>query len=171
MMHDVSELPLLQSALGEALVITGQKLGNIQLIDWRTGHLEIMAQQGFTDEFLDCFCRVTIRDGCACGRALFNRQPVVLDDVTTDPRFLPFRGVAERAGFKAVQSTPLMTHSGALVGVLSTHGQHTPSEEQLGLIRSLAMRTANGILRGRAARSAFLDLDGFALRRRLPTEL
>ena len=52
MMHDVSELPLLQSALGEALVITGQELGNIQLIDWRTGHLEIMAQQCFTDEFL-----------------------------------------------------------------------------------------------------------------------
>ncbi|UWU69465.1 hypothetical protein N2602_02740 [Bradyrhizobium sp. NC92] len=65
MMHDVSELPLLQSALSEALVITGQKLGNIQLIDWKTGHLEIMAQQGFSEDFLDCFRRVTIRDGCA----------------------------------------------------------------------------------------------------------
>ncbi|WP_456842686.1 GAF domain-containing protein [Bradyrhizobium sp. USDA 4486] len=126
-----------------------------------------MAQQGFTQEFLDCFRRVTIRDGCACGRALFNRQPVVLNDITIDPRFLPFRGIAERAGFKAVQSTPLMTSSGALVGVLSTHGQHTPSEEQLGLIRSLAMRTANGILRWRAAKSAFLELDGFASRQRL----
>ncbi|WFU34467.1 hypothetical protein QA635_08650 [Bradyrhizobium brasilense] len=83
-MHDVSELPLLQSALSEALVITGQELGNIQLIDWKTGHLEIMAQQGLSEEFLNCFRRVTIRDGCACGRALFNRQPVILDDVTMD---------------------------------------------------------------------------------------
>ncbi|WP_420888201.1 GAF domain-containing protein [Bradyrhizobium brasilense] len=103
---------------------------------------------GLSEEFLNCFRRVTIRDGCACGRALFNRQPVILDDVTMDLRFLPFRDIAGRAGFKAVQSTPLMTHSGALVGVLSTHGQHTPSEDQLGLIRSLAIRTAGSILRG-----------------------
>jgi len=168
MMHAVSELPLLQSALSEALVITGQELGNIQLIDWKTGHLEIVAQQGFSEEFLDCFRRVTIRDGCACGRALFNRQPVVLDDVTADPRFLPFRDIAERAGFKAVQSTPLITHSGALVGILSTHGKGVPDEKQLGLIRSLAMRTAGGIVRDRAARTTFADLDGFALRQRLP---
>ncbi|MHC2435713.1 GAF domain-containing protein [Bradyrhizobium sp. USDA 4451] len=170
-MHDVSELPLLQSALNEALAITGQELGNIQLIDWKMGHLEIMAQQGFTEEFLDCFRRVTIRDGCACGRALFNRQPVVIHDVTLDPRFFPFRNVAERAGFKAVQSTPLLTNSGALVGVLSTHGQHAPSEEQLGSIRSLAIRTAHSILRARAEKSSFPDLDGFAMRRRLQTVL
>ncbi|WP_229190169.1 hypothetical protein [Bradyrhizobium brasilense] len=54
-MHGVSELPLLQSALSEALVITGQELGNIQLIDWKTGHPEIMAQQGFLKSFSTAF--------------------------------------------------------------------------------------------------------------------
>ena len=166
-MYDPSELPLLQSALSEALAMTGQKLGNVQLIDWKMGDLTIAAQQGFAQEFLDCFHRVTIRDGCACGRALFNRESIVLDDATIDPRFLPFRNIAERAGVRAVQSTPLLTNSGALVGVLSTHGARSPTAEQLGLIRNLAMRTADGIVRGRAQKSMFPDLDGLAMRRRL----
>jgi GAF domain-containing protein len=169
MMHDVSELPLLQSALSEALAIAGQELGNIQLIDWRSGHLTIAVQRGFTQEFLDCFRHVSIRDGCACGRALFNRETVVLDDVTLDRQFLPYRNVAERAGFRAVQSTPLLTNSGALIGILSTHGGDTPTAEQLALIKSLAIRTANGVLRDRAQKHVFPDLDGFALRRRLQT--
>ena len=168
-MHDVSELPLLQSALSEALAITGQSLGNVQLIDWKMGHLEIMAQQGFDEEFLACFPRVTLRDGCACGRALLNRETVVLDDVTSDARFLPFRNIAERAGFKAVQSTPLLSSSGALVWILSTHGQSAPTAEQLGSITSLAIRTANSILRARAEKSVLWDLDDLAMRRRRRT--
>lgn len=149
-MSDVSESPLLYAGLYEALDITGQHLGNIQLIDWKAGYLEIAAQQGFTQEFLDCFHRVTIRHGCACGRALFRRETVVLNDVTTDQRFLPYRDVAARAGFRAVQSTPLLTNSGALVGVLSTHGEHNPTEQQLSQIRTLATRTAEELVRRRA---------------------
>jgi GAF domain-containing protein len=153
-MCDVSESPLLHASLYEALDITRQNLGNIQLVDWKAGHLEIAAQQGFTQEFLDCFRRVTIRDGCACGRALFYRETVALDDVAVDPKFLPFRNVAERAGFRAVQSTPLLTNGGALVGILSTHGDHNPTPQQMSLIRTLAKRTADDLVRWRALKLA-----------------
>ena len=44
-------------------------LGNVQLIDWTVGYLEIVAYQGFSDEFLHCFWRVSQLDGSACGRA------------------------------------------------------------------------------------------------------
>jgi len=64
------ELPLLVSALDRALRITNQRLGNIQLIDWKAGYLEIVAQQGFQPDFLDCSRRVTSSDSCASGRAL-----------------------------------------------------------------------------------------------------
>jgi GAF domain-containing protein len=149
-MYDASESQLLHAALYEALEITRQQLGNIQLVDWKAGHLEIAAQQGFTREFLDCFRRVTIRDGCACGRALFYRETVAINDVTTDPRFLPYRNVAERAGFRAVQSSPILSNRGALVGIISTHGDHNPTAQQMNRIRSLARRTAEELLRWRA---------------------
>src|SRR5262245_61702817 len=98
-MFPIPEMPLLRSALDKALRITGQRLGNIQLIDWNAGCMEIAVQRGFSAEFLDCFRRVTTRDNCARGRALLTRTSIVIDDVASDRRFSPFLGVAERAGF------------------------------------------------------------------------
>jgi GAF domain-containing protein len=106
-MNPPFELPLLVSALDRALRITNQRLGNIQLIDWKAGYLEIVAQQGFQPDFLDCFRRVTSSDSCASGRALLMRASIMINDVTQDDRFAPFRALAASAGFRAVQSTPL----------------------------------------------------------------
>jgi hypothetical protein len=38
-----------------------------------------------------------------------------------DPDFAPYRGIAAQAGFRAVQSEPLIGKGGELVGVLSIH--------------------------------------------------
>ena len=148
-----AELDLINSALDMALGITGQQLGNVQLVNWERGSLEIVAQRGFRQDFLDSFRRVSTRDGCACGRALMLRDTVVIDDVNTDREFSPFKKVAEGAGFRAVQSTPLMSSGGAIVGVISTHGDCTPSGRQLEQIKSLAQETANALiwLRARGA--------------------
>jgi len=145
-----AEAELINSALDRALRITGQELGNVQLVDWEMGSLEIAAQRGFRQDFLDSFRRVSTRDGCACGRALLLRDTVVIDDVTADRDFSPFKEVAERAGFRAVQSTPLMSSSGAIVGVISTHGGRNPNGRELEQIKSLAQETANELIRLRA---------------------
>jgi len=144
-MHEPSEL--LHSALDKALILAGQQLGNIQLIDWNAGYMEIVAQRGFARDFLDSFHRVTTRDGCACGRALLLRDTVVIHDVTVDRDFLPYRDVAERAGFRAVQSTPLLSPSGAFFGIISTHGNCVPNRNQLEKIKLLAQQTANELVR------------------------
>jgi len=145
---------LLSAALKRALLITGQELGNIQLIDWDAGHMEIATQHGLKDEFLDSFRRVSVRDGCACGRALLMRKSVVIDDVAADRQFAPYLGIARRAGFRAVQSTPLTTFNGALLGMISTHGYHSPTGQQLALIKTLAVETANELVRCRSMEGA-----------------
>ena len=150
------ELELTNSALDMALRFTGQRLGNVQLVNWEGGWLEIAAQRGFHQDFLEVFQRVSIRDGCACGRALFLRQTVVIDDVSADHDFRPFVEVAKRAGFSAVQSTPLITPGGAVLGIISTHGGYNPSSPQLEQIRSLAQQTANELIRLRARVDAVL---------------
>jgi hypothetical protein len=47
--------------------------------------------------------------------------------------FVPHWEIAEAAGFRAVQSTPMLSRSGALIEIISTHHHyiHFPSEEEL----------------------------------------
>lgn len=91
---------------------------------------------------------MTIQHPSVCGRALALRRTVVVPDVMADPDFWPYRDVAVRAGFRAVQSTPMLTSGGSLVGVISTHADriHRPSDEQLSAIANLARSTADSIM-------------------------
>ncbi len=135
-----------------SLELTGTRLGNVQLMDWKAGYLAIAAQRGFGAEFLTVFRRVELDHGTACGRALKSRTTVVIDDVMTDPEFSPYREVAGRAGFRAVQSTPLVSRIGAFVGVLSTHfgAVGRPTTSQLQRLQEAAELAANAIIRLRA---------------------
>ena len=70
----------------------------------------------------------------ACGRAARGGIPILVTDVTTDPAFAPHREAAAAAGFRAVQSTPLIDAAGTLLGVLSTHypePHHLPAANRL----------------------------------------
>ena len=124
-------------------------LGNVQIIDWARGYLEIIAQSGFQEEVLTCFKRVTICDPSACGRVLLKREQVVIADVMADTGYAPFRHIATRAGYRSVQSMPLQSSSGAVCGVVSTHWPiaWSPSDEQSNALRTIAELTANTIIR------------------------
>ena len=112
---------VLDCALSESLEVTGTVLGNVQVMDWKTGCLTIAGQRSFNDEFLTFFRSVRAGTGSACGRAMRERRSIVIEDVLLDREFAPYRTIALKSGFRAVQSTPLISSSGAFVGVLSTH--------------------------------------------------
>ena len=142
----------LQSVLYEVLDATielqGADFGNIQLYDRETRTLGIVAQRGFRKEFLDYFARVDAGDGSACGAALKQRSRKIIEDVNLDPDFEPHRHIAASAGFRAVQSTPLIDHSsGEPVGMLSTHSPSPgrPSDRDLRLI-DLCAHLAGGVI-------------------------
>ncbi|MBD2236480.1 GAF domain-containing protein [Aulosira sp. FACHB-113] len=56
-----------------------------------------------------------------CISALRSGETVIIEDIETDANFAPGRAIAKAAGYRAVQSTPLTSRTGNLVGVLSTH--------------------------------------------------
>ncbi|HKS60552.1 MAG TPA: GAF domain-containing protein [Xanthobacteraceae bacterium] len=134
--------------LGSCLELTCAEFGNVQIMDWKAGHLEIKAQRGFHDEFLSFFNRVKYRDGSACARALLHRDPIVVEDVVLDREFVPCLKVVQRAGVRAVQSTPLVSSSGALVGIVSTHfpTPYRPTDIQMQRTREAAQLAANAIV-------------------------
>ena len=143
---------VLNCALDRSLELTGTCFGNVQLMDWRSGHLEIKAQRGFQSEFLNFFERVKFDHGSACARALRNRDTIVIDDIMTDEQFSPYREIGCRAGIRSVLSTPLVSSSGALLGVLSVHFTmaQRPTDMQVRGMTEAAELAADEIIRLRA---------------------
>jgi len=123
----------LEEMLAATIDLLGADMGNIQLLDPSRGVLVIAAQRGFEQEFLDFFREVSTADESACGRTLRSGQRTVIEDVETDPPYAPLRSVARAAGYRSVQSTPLIGRDGTPLGMLSTHFRvpHQPSEQDL----------------------------------------
>jgi GAF domain-containing protein len=147
---------ILDCLLGYSLALTGAVRGNVQTMDWASGTLRIGAHEGFTDDFLDAFATVGMEDRSSCGRAIRERRQIVIEDVHLDPAFGPYVKLAERSGFCAVQSTPLISHNDALVGVVSTHFSvpHRPSERTLHEMQCAGALCANAIIRDKVERSS-----------------
>jgi GAF domain-containing protein len=146
------ETSVCDALLQRSLELTGAAFGNVQLVDWQVGELKIVSQIGFQADFLRFFERVRYQDCCACARALGTRAAVVVGDVMADAAFAPYRDIAQRAGFRAVQSTPLLSSSSALVGIVSTHFPtvHTPTAGELASVREIGRFAADVIIAHRA---------------------
>jgi GAF domain-containing protein len=139
----------LEILLSHAMSAARADMGNIQVFDHAEGVLKIRAQRGFEQPFLEYFDRVHSGE-CACGEALRIGKSVIIGDVTENPvfRFSDSLEIILDAGVRAVQSTPLFSSSGTLVGVLSTHYRkpRKPSEQELSSVRCLAAALAEQIV-------------------------
>ena len=97
--------PLLEEILEATIELLNADFGNVQLFNQQSKALEIVAQRGFKQDFLDHFSNVN-EESAACGRAMRQGGRVIIEDVKSDPSFAPHRHIAASAGFRAVQSTP-----------------------------------------------------------------
>ena len=114
--------PVLGAVVDAAIAISGADFGNVQLLHPKAGVLQIAAQRGFPQWWVDSWNNVTKSQG-VCGTALERGERVIVQDVEQSPIFAgtPALEVQRRAGVRAVQSTPLVTRSGKALGVFSTH--------------------------------------------------
>ena len=143
--------PVLGEIVDAAIAIAGADFGNIQLIDPATGRLSFAAQRGFEKWWLDYWNAAGTGQG-SFGAAFDRRERVVVEDVTTSPIFVGTRGldIQLRAGVRAIQSTPLISRSGRVLGVFSTHyrSPQRPTERALRLLDLLARQAADIVERG-----------------------
>lgn len=112
----------LELSLDAALSLGGGDQANLQLLDPRRGWLELVAQRGFAQPFIDFF-RVVSNEATACALALRTGMPVTVPDITSSAIFSGQTGleVMLDAGVRAVRSLPLRSRGGAIVGVVSVH--------------------------------------------------
>ena len=111
----------LGALLEKAIVFFGADFGNIQRLDKDLQGLEIIVQRGFKADFIEHFKLVRMTDGSACAQALRRGEPVVIQDVNTDPSFEKHRATAAAARFQSVISIPLLDEDGNVIGVCSVH--------------------------------------------------
>jgi len=139
----------LEEMLDATIELLGADMGNVQIVDPNRRVLVIAAQRGFQPAFLNIFREVTAEDDSACARALGSGKRVIIEDVETDPAYEPLRPVARAAGYRAVQSTPLIASDGTPLGMLSTHFRevHSPSEPELRRLELYARQAVDFIER------------------------
>jgi PAS domain S-box-containing protein len=143
--------PLLEEVLDATIGLLNADFGNVRLYYPETGGLKIVAQRGFHKEFLDYFD--SVYEGTAsCGAAMQRRERVIVEDVLADPVFEPHLKIVAAAGYRAVQSTPLFSRNGELLGMISTHfrNTHRPSERELRFVDLYARQAAEMIERKQA---------------------
>ena len=144
---------LLAVILDAAVRLGHADKGNVQLFDTSTGALYIVAQRGFAAPFLEFFNGVF--DGVdSCGTAMQHGERVIIEDVTQSAVFMGTAAldVMLAAGARAVQSTPLLSHTGRLLGVFSTHYSvpYRPGDREQRLLDLLAWLAADAIERTQA---------------------
>jgi PAS domain S-box-containing protein len=138
----------LNEVLDAAIGLVSADMGLVHLLNPHSHLLEVAAHRGFTDAALEDVRLVVPDGGTAYGRALASGERVVIEDVQADPRH-PHGGMVAAAGGDCVQSTPLLSRSGAPLGVLSTHHRkpHRPSERDLRTLDLYARQAADFIER------------------------
>lgn len=108
----------IETILADMVALHGAEFGNVQLAVG--DKLVIVAEHGLRAPFLAAFREVRTTDGCACGRAWQTGEPIVIADVNLDKPYAPFRDIAKEAGYRSVQSTPLIARDGTPLGMVST---------------------------------------------------
>ena len=151
-MHDLSGRildkgglqPLLDDIMEAAVATMGAELGTLQLFEGDS--LRIVAAHGHKQPFLEFFEFAENR-ASVCGEAMRRGERTVVSDVETSPLFAgtPSLAVLREAGVRAVQSTPMISRAGLLLGIITTQWgvPYTPTEQDLWRIDLLARQAAD----------------------------
>ena len=137
--------------LDAAVLLTGADCGNMQLIADDDETLEIVAHKGCSDEFLRRYSKIS-GTTTICSEAKEKRSRIIVDDVSQCTIFdEENRLFMVDEGMVCIQSTPMLSVSDKLLGMMSTHykSPHQFNERELRVIDLLARQAADVIERVR----------------------
>lgn len=140
--------------LDAAVDLMSSDMASMQMFDPERSELQLLAWKGFHPQSAIFWDRVRLNSGCSCGAALAAGRRIIVPDVETSEFIVgtPDADEYRRSGIRTVQSTPLLSRSGQILGMISTHWRelHRPSERAFGLFDVLARQAADLIERSKA---------------------
>lgn len=147
---------ILEAAIG----IVRSALASMQVLRG-AGELQLLAWRGLHPGTVRSWRQLNMQSLRVCAQALQRKQRVIIADtelcelLSGSAELLEYR----RCGIRSMQATPLISHSGSLLGVIATHWRepHESTPDELRLFDVLARLAADLLERAmRQERQAFL---------------
>jgi PAS domain S-box-containing protein len=139
--------------LDAAISLLSADMGSIQVLYPERRELRLLADRGFHPASAAFWEWVRLDSACSCGLALSAGARIVVPDVEACDFMAGTDDLDayRRSGIRAVQSTPLISRSGQLLGMISTHWRepYQPTEHDLRPLDVLARQAADLIERTR----------------------
>lgn len=149
--HDLDQL--YGKIVDAAVSITRSQFGTMQLLcpkddpSGREGQLQLLCHRGLPPDAIDYWRWVKPSARSSCTLALKVGQRALVpdferwDEIAGTADLMAFR----RVGIRSAQTTPLLSRSGQLLGMISTHWSepHQPSDRDLRLLDILARQAAD----------------------------
>lgn len=144
---------LCEKIVDAAISITGSQFGTMQLLcpkgdaSGHGGDLQLLCYRGLPPEAVDFWQWVSPAAHSSCTQALKSGRRAIIpdyeqwDEIAGTEDLMAFR----RTGIRSAQTTPLLTRSGTLLGMISTHwnAPHQPTDRDLRLLDILARQAAD----------------------------
>jgi len=88
----------------------------------------------------------------SCGTAAFQKAPVVVSDIATDPRWANYKQLALPHGLRACWSVPIVSREGLVIGTFAVYHrqQRTPTDDEKEIVALLTRIAALAIEHDRA---------------------
>jgi GAF domain-containing protein len=127
------------TVLNDVMALHGAEYGNLQLCSG--DDVIIVAHRQLPLAFVEKFGHIKPGDTSASGRALQSRRSVVIPDVDLEPSYKPWLDAARLAGYRSIQSTPLITSGGRMLGVVSTlfANPHEPTNIEMDTLKQYSV--------------------------------
>ncbi len=147
--------------------IEPEMVSSILLLDPDGLRLRHGAGPRLPDAYTRAIDGVRIGEGVgSCGTAAWRRRPVVVRDVSTDPLWKDFRGLALEHGLRACWSTPVLGTDGALLGTFAVYyrtartptGPHELLVERATSVAAIAIARDREVQTLRASEQRFHDI-------------
>jgi two-component sensor histidine kinase len=139
--------------LDAALRLLRSDMATMQLYDSARDGLKLLSSRGFDPDDIKLFDWVARDAGTSCALALRSGARAVIADIETSEHVVgtPAHELLRQCGIRGVLSTPLVSRSGAVIGMISNHWKTpcVPTERALLLIDVLARQAADLIDRSR----------------------
>src|SRR5262245_54572260 len=142
---------LYERVVEAAIGVMSSDMGSMQTFHPERNELRLLAWRGFHPESAAFWKRVNLDSACTCGVALTAGRRVMVPDTETCDFMLGTGDLDayRRSNIRAVQSTPLVSRSGRLLGMISTHWREPrqPTELAFRSLDVLARQAADLIER------------------------
>ncbi|MGL5192650.1 MAG: ATP-binding protein [Chroococcales cyanobacterium] len=144
---------LYDEILTTAIALMQADMGSLQLFDPERQELRLLIWKGFHPDSAVHWQTVTTQSTSFCGAALLTLERLIIPDVhaadlnNTNDTLQHYR----KSGIVAMQSTPILSHQGRPLGMISTHWRkpHQPEPRELQMFDRLVRQVGNILERAR----------------------